>query len=166
MQPTASSGGWQAPPSIAWGTSGSVTPSGVPRTLPASGLRVDRAPLESAADVREIVGPLVVDLGRDLENQRIAREHGGRRRCQRVGDAIRDEHLPRVVWISGFAEDGVLQDNDRICAEYDRGRELPGNVLGFRICYPPGIGPRHFTRDNTFIDIGRKNRERYGKLRQ
>jgi len=76
------------------------------------------------------------------------------------------EHLPRVVWISGFAEDGVLQDNDRICAEYDRGRELPGNVLGFRICYPPGIGPRHFTRDNTFIDIGRKNRERYGKPRQ
>jgi len=22
------------------------------------------------------------------------------------------EHLPRVVWISGFAEDAMLQDND------------------------------------------------------
>jgi hypothetical protein len=93
-------------------------------------------------------------------------EHGHSRHHSVRSPTETGEHLPRVVWISGFAEDGVLQDNDRICAEYDRSGELLGNVLGFRICYPPGIGPRHFTRDNTFIDIGRKNRERYGQLRQ
>jgi hypothetical protein len=74
------------------------------------------------------------------------------------------EHLPCVVWIVRFAKNVVLQDNDRIRAEHDCGRELPGNVQGFRIRYPPGIGPRHFTRLNTFIDMGRKNCERYGEL--
>jgi hypothetical protein len=76
------------------------------------------------------------------------------------------EHLPRVVWISGFAEDMVLQDNDRIRAEHDRSGTLPGNVLRFRIRYAPGIGPGHFTGQDTFIDIGRKHRERDGELRQ
>jgi hypothetical protein len=44
------------------------------------------------------------------------------------------EHLPRVIWILRFAEDVMFEDNDRIRTEHDRGRELPGNVLGFRIC--------------------------------
>jgi hypothetical protein len=76
------------------------------------------------------------------------------------------EHVPRVIWISRFAEDVVLQDNHRIRAEHDRSGVLPGNMLGFRIRYPPGIGPGHFTGHDTFIDIGRKNRERDGELRQ
>jgi hypothetical protein len=43
------------------------------------------------------------------------------------------EYLPRVVWISGLAEDVMPEDNDRIRAKYDRGGELSGSVLGFRI---------------------------------
>jgi len=93
-------------------------------------------------------------------------EHGYSRHHRVHTTAEAREHLPRVVRISGFAEDVVFQDNDRIRAEYDRGGELPGNVLGFRIRYPPGIGPGHFTRHDTFIDICWKNRERYDKLRQ
>jgi hypothetical protein len=76
------------------------------------------------------------------------------------------EHLPRVIRIARFAEDVVLQDNDRIRAEYDRSRALAGNMLGFRICYSPGISPGHFTGQDTFIDIGRKHCERDGELRQ
>jgi hypothetical protein len=76
------------------------------------------------------------------------------------------EHLPRIIWILRFAEDVVLQDNDRIRAEHDRSGVLPGNVPGFGIRYPPGIGPGHFTGHDTFIDIGRKHRERDGELRQ
>jgi hypothetical protein len=76
------------------------------------------------------------------------------------------EHLPRVVWISGFAKDVVLQDNNRIRAKHDRSGTLPRNVLGFGIRYTSGIGPGHFTGHDTFIDICRKNRERYGELRQ
>ena len=93
-------------------------------------------------------------------------EHGYSRHHRVHTTAEAGEHLACVVWISGFAEDVVLQDNDRIRAEHDRGGELPGNMLGFRIRYPPGIGPRHFTGPDTFIDICRKNRERYGKLHQ
>jgi hypothetical protein len=76
------------------------------------------------------------------------------------------EHLPRVIWILRFAEDLVLQDYDRIGAEHDRSGTLPGNVLRFRIRYAPGIGPGPFTGQDTFIDIGRKHRERDGELRQ
>ena len=93
-------------------------------------------------------------------------EHGYSRHHRVHTAAEAREHLQRVVWISGFAEDVVLQNNDRICTEHDRGGELSGNVLGFRICHPPGIGPRPFTGYDTFIDICRNNRERYGELRQ
>jgi len=93
-------------------------------------------------------------------------EHGHSRHHRVRPTTETGEHLPRVVWISGFAEDGVLQDNDRIRAEYDCCRALPGDVLGFGICHPPGIDPWHFTGHDTLVDIGRKNRERYGKLRQ
>lgn len=93
-------------------------------------------------------------------------EHGYSRHHRVHTTAEAREHLARVIHISGFAEDVVSQDNDRISAEHDRGGALPSNVLGFRIRYPPGIGPRHFTGRDTFIDICRKNRERYGELRQ
>jgi len=93
-------------------------------------------------------------------------EHGYSRHHRVHTTAETGEHLPRVVWISGFAEDVVLQDNDRIRAEHDCAGALPGNVLGFRIRYPPGIGPWHFTGHDTFIDICWKHRERYGELRQ
>jgi len=93
-------------------------------------------------------------------------EHGYRRHHCVHTTAEAREHLPRIVWISGFAEDVVLQDNDRIRTEHDRGGELPGNVPGFRIRHPPGIGPRHFAGHDTFIDICRDNHERYGELRQ
>jgi hypothetical protein len=93
-------------------------------------------------------------------------EHGySRHDCVHTTAEV-GEHLSRVVWISGFAEDVVFQDNDRIRAEHDRSGELPGNVLGFRIRYASGIGPRHFTGPDTFIDVCRKNREWYGELRQ
>jgi len=95
-----------------------------------------------------------------------AMQHGyGRHHCVHT-TAEAGEHVPRFVWIVGFTEDVVLQDNDRIRTEHDRGGALPGHVLGFGIRHPPGIGPRHFTGPDTFIDVCRKNRERHGELRQ
>ena len=93
-------------------------------------------------------------------------EHGYSRHHRVHTTAEAREYLPRVVWISGFAKDVVLKDNDRIRAKHDRSGTLPGNVLGFRIRYTPSIGPRHFTGHDTFIDVCRNNRERYGELRQ
>jgi hypothetical protein len=74
------------------------------------------------------------------------------------------QHLPGVVNISGLPEDLLLQDNDRIGAEHDRCGPLLGDMPGFGICYPPGIGPGPFTRADAFIDIGWDHRERYGQL--
>ena len=93
-------------------------------------------------------------------------EHGYSRHHRVYTTAEAGEHLPRVVWIAGFAKDVVLQDNDRIRAKHDCGGALPGNVLGFGIRYSPGIGPRRFPGHDTFIDICRKHRERYGELYQ
>jgi len=93
-------------------------------------------------------------------------EYGYSRHYRVRTTAEAGEHLSRVVWIVRFAQDVVLQDNDRIRAEHDRGRELPGDAQGFRICYPPGIDPRHFIGQNAFIDMRRKHRKRYSELGQ
>jgi hypothetical protein len=74
------------------------------------------------------------------------------------------QHLPGVVKISRLPEDLLLQNNDRIGAEHDRGGILLGDMPGFGVCYPPGIDPGPFVGEDTFIDIGWDHRERYSQL--
>ena len=64
---------------------------------------------------------------------------------------LRRDSICRASSISlRLAEDVLLQDNDRIGAEHDRRGALLGDVLGFGVCYPPGIDPGHFHRARRF----------------
>ena len=76
------------------------------------------------------------------------------------------KHLPRVVYVPGLAEDLLLQNDHRIRSQHDCSGALLGDVLGFGVCHPPGIGPGHFIGPDTFIDVRRENGERDGQLRE
>jgi hypothetical protein len=76
------------------------------------------------------------------------------------------EHVPRFLNVSGFAEDLLVEHDDRIRSQHHRGGELLCDVLGFGVSYPHGVSPWDFVGQRAFIDIGRDNGKRYGQLRQ
>jgi hypothetical protein len=93
-------------------------------------------------------------------------EHCYTRQHRVLPPAETAEHVPSVRKIPGLPEDLLLEDDDRICSQHHRGRELLCDVLGFGVSDPHGICPRQFIGQRTLIDVGGNDGERYGQLCQ
>jgi hypothetical protein len=69
------------------------------------------------------------------------------------------QHAGSILWVTRFAEDGVTNHDDRVCAEHTLLRAALKNGQRFLPRQPLRATSRRFTGKRRFVDVGRLDRE-------